>query len=137
MKTSRITRVGRVAVIVLALAALSALAVPAFATDAYPCGAPVEHNGRTVQYCPLWRGNVPVYDSPSLGNGAHQVDTLYEGGSANWFICDVPASAYHYGNYVNDWWAYTLGDDGRWGWVPEVFFQGGDNNEADAGLYAC
>lgn len=34
-------------------------------------------------------------------------------------------------------WAFTLGDNGRWGWVPQVFFSGGANDERDAGLHLC
>ena len=37
-----------------------------------------------------------------------------------------------YGNY---WWAYTVSDEGPKGWVSEVYFKGGTNYEADAGLY--
>jgi hypothetical protein len=25
----------------------------------------------------------------------------------------------------------------HWGWVPETYFQGGANNEPDAGLFEC
>src|SRR6185312_17563346 len=39
--------------------------------------------------------------------------------------------------WYNDWWAKTLSDDNHWGWVPEVYFRGGDNDEADPGLPRC
>jgi hypothetical protein len=37
----------------------------------------------------------------------------------------------------NYWWGYVRSDTGSWGWVPEVFFAGGNDDEADGGLRAC
>ncbi len=42
-----------------------------------------------------------------------------------------------YGGYYYDWWAYTKADNGRWGWVPEMFFVGGDNMDPDRKLAMC
>lgn len=81
--------------------------------------------------------NVPVYDTADAGNGAKQIDTLYVGGTANWFVGQQWRSRYTSGPYTNRWWAFTLGDNGRWGWVPQVFFSGGANDERDAGLHLC
>ena len=36
---------------------------------------------------------------------------------------------------MNVWWASTRADDGAWGWVSEVYFKGGDENDPDAGLF--
>ena len=106
--------------------------------DNAPCARPqVFRANHWVQYCPLWRGQVPVYADPDHGNSAAVVGTLVYGGSANWFVGDEPHSRYTYGSYYNRWWAYTLADNGHWGWVPEVYFSGGDNDEPDAGLYLC
>jgi hypothetical protein len=120
-----------------AIAALLSTAGPA-AADAYPCARPqVYRASHWVQYCPLWRGNVPVYANPDQGNNAPIVGYLYEGGSANWFVGDRYRSRYTYGSYYNGWWAYTLADNNRWGWVSEVYFSGGGNDETDGGLYVC
>ena len=111
---------------------------PAAAVDNQPCARPqVYEAGHWVQYCPLWRGNVPVYANPDQGNNAPVVGYLYQGGSANWFVGDRYRSNYRLGNLYNHWWAFTQADNGRWGWVPEVYFSGGNNDEADAGLYLC
>jgi hypothetical protein len=110
----------------------------ASATDGQPCARPQVTRARhVVQYCPLWRGNVPVYRSPAAGNNQRPVGHLAEGGSANWFVGDHYASRYQLGSYYHHWWAFTLADNGRWGWVPEVYFAGGGNDETDAGLYVC
>jgi hypothetical protein len=119
---------------------LSAAAVPlhtpaALATDTAPCGAPYKHGTLMVQKCPLWRGDVGVYDL----NTGRKVGTLEVGGSANWFVCqakfiDHPADL---GGYSNVWWAYTMADNRQWGWVSEVYFSGGGDFERDARLAIC
>ena len=35
------------------------------------------------------------------------------------------------------WWARTVAGDGKPGWVPEVYFKGGGNDESDLGLRTC
>jgi hypothetical protein len=93
-----------------------ATAGPAAAADDQPCARPqVYKASHWVQYCPLWRANVPVYASPDQGNGAAVVGYLVSGGSANWFVGDRYRSYYSSGSYYNHWWAYTLADNGRWG----------------------
>lgn len=62
---------------------------------------------------------------------------LYQGTS--WFVCqrrfvDVQA---HYAGAANDWWAYTLGDNGWWGWVSAVHISGGSNWGPIPGLAGC
>lgn len=128
-----------VASVALATAGVAvATAGPAAAADNQPCARPqVYKASHWVQYCPLWRANVPVYASPDQGTGAAVVGHLVSGGSANWFVGDSYRSYYSSGSYYNHWWAYTLADNGRWGWVPEVFFSGGNNDDTDSGLYAC
>jgi hypothetical protein len=93
--------------------------------------------GHRAQVCPLWRDNVPVYDSPDRGGAARQIGTLYKGGRANWFVGQSQRSSYSFGPYQNRWWAFTMADNDTWGWVPEVFFKGGENDERDAGLHEC
>lgn len=126
------------ATMLLTVGLLAGGATSASAVDGRPCARPqVFRAGHWVQYCPLWRGNVPVYASPDRGNGAPVVGRLVVGGSANWFVGDRWHSNYTLGSYHNHWWAYTLADNGHWGWVPEVYFSGGANDDSDAGLYVC
>ncbi|HEY3003901.1 MAG TPA: hypothetical protein VGJ44_16270 [Kribbellaceae bacterium] len=76
---------------------------------------------------------MPVYD---LGNNVI-VGYLWNGGWANWFAeqCQFPENDYSLNGARNNWWAWTMADNGQWGWVSEVYFSGGDNYEADGGLY--
>lgn len=134
----RSRRVATAAALAAAAAMSLATAGPAAATDGSPCARPqVYRANHWVQYCPLWRSNVPVYADPDHGNGAAIVGRLVVGGSANWFVGDHYRSYFSDGGYYNHWWAYTLADNGRWGWVPEVYFSGGNNDETDGGLYLC
>ncbi|MHC3475653.1 hypothetical protein ACYF6T_44320 [Streptomyces sp. 7R007] len=135
-----------------ALAGLAALTAPAArATDNVPCHGTTQRDltdpgtGRVwprtnVMYCNLTRGHVPVYASRSPR--AAVVGRLEQGGAANWFVTEMRGETFRDGSAENYWWASTLADNGRWGWVPEVYFAGGDNNEDDAGLlmpgtYTC
>lgn len=105
----------------------------AAAYDRVPCGPAFEIGGFDVQRCPLWRGNVPVID---LETGK-EVGKLHEGGSSNWFVCQKADKTYEFQGYANDWWARTMADNGKMGWVSLVFFAGGDNFEPDRGLRRC
>lgn len=116
-------------VFALALLVLPMAVPAASAHDSYPCG-PVR-NGHQV--CQMWRGNVPV-----LNTNWHVVGHLWNA-SGNWFVCQQRGGTYHVPgtSYYNNWWAYTLSDDGGWGWVSEAYFKGGNNYERDAGLRSC
>lgn len=115
-------------------AAASAVAAPeAFASDPGACA----RNGRAIfgraEYqCSLWRGNVPVYSGYSTSSNV--VGYLYRGGRANWFLSQCVGNVAHLGGYFNYWWAYTLADDGRWGFVPLTYFAGGANNQGSGVL---
>jgi hypothetical protein len=43
----------------------------------------------------------------------------------------------YYGAAANDWWSYTLGDNGLWGWVSAVHISGGSNWGPIPGLAGC
>ena len=129
------------------LAVLAFAAAPARAADPSPCaGATAHPSFGAVQVCPLWmpsRGYVPVH---ALDGGAvREVGRLVRAGSANWFVCQTSApggrTVRHRDSghpaYTNVWWARTLSDTGAWGWVSEVYFAGGANDERDAGLRGC
>lgn len=119
-------------------------------SDAYPCEGqvPVTWSSEKVQRCPLvgplppnnW---VPVYSRP-VARGAGAANPPPAGwlhGTANqYFVCQrefAGVEYYHPKGYRNRWWAYTLSDENVWGWTPEVFFQGGKDDEPDKGLVLC
>ncbi|MFG3497375.1 hypothetical protein [Streptomyces sp. NPDC047928] len=130
----------------LTLTAGLVLTGPAPTASALAAGDPgaCVANGRTSAYgpqyvCGLWKGNVPVYSWPFAGQPV--VGYLYEGGRANWFTgqCrsyhnDGSPAYFHASGYYNSWWAFTMADNGRWGWVPLVYFSGGANDQASAVL---
>jgi hypothetical protein len=75
-------------------------------SDKAPCDrTQVVRLGHQVQYCPLFRPDVPVYDSPDQGNAARQVGTLNSGGQANWFVGQSRRSSYTSDGAANRWWA--------------------------------
>jgi len=134
-------RVKVLAAVATCAAALAATAAPAQAYDAYPCGPERRHSGGwMIQYCPLWTGNVPVHREPFQSSPI--VGRLHQGGSANWFYAGTGCikGRYWLGSYTNHWWAYTMSDtrnaQGRLisGWVNQVYFSGGGNDEPDRGL---
>lgn len=113
--------------------------------DAYPCYGEWWHSGvqRTVQTCPDWGPTngpwgdkqIPVYDLNTL----QVIGKIYAPGD-DWYECQAQITwldPYKYGAYYNDHWAHTMADNGRWGWVPEVFFRGGGNMDSDRKLRYC
>ncbi|MDP4500425.1 hypothetical protein [Nonomuraea turcica] len=121
--------------VALAGLATAAPAAQAAAGDAQPCGRQYQHNGRTVQNCPDWSpsGSIPVYASPAKGR---IVGTINPAGG-DWYLCQKTGASYERGGYRNYWWASTMADNNQWGYVSEVYFRGGGNNEPDAGLRTC
>jgi hypothetical protein len=129
--------------------ALLAAAPVASASDGSPCGARWFHSGvgLDVQYCPDWAPNnwIPVWrskDSPAVAAtrtaaGSEQpVGYIYAPGN-DWYHCEAAGRKQSVGNFWNTWWAWTMADNGQWGWVNEVYFQGGGNDEPDATLARC
>lgn len=121
----------------------------ALAADAEPCAAPFQHASfGKVQRCPLFmpkQGSIPVHAIGANGQPA-KVGRLVQAGSANWFVCQTrtpegrASAAYRdpdHPQYRNVWWARTLSDDNTWGWVNEIYFRGGGNDEPDRGLAMC
>src|SRR6266511_2892154 len=104
----------------------------AFATDNYPCSAPWRHPrlGIMVHTCPDWspaiNNDIPVYygASPSLQGYIHAPWD-------DWYVCQMQGPTAQLQNYYNDWWAWTMADNGLWGWVSETYFRGGPNFEPD------
>jgi hypothetical protein len=97
--------------------------------DAHPCFA---RHGRW--YCPLWTGWVPVRESARPD--AARVGWLIHGGSSNWFIRQCMGQEDSLGAWRNYWWALTDADNGRRGFVNEIYFAGGGADEPDGGWLA-
>lgn len=135
----------------LATAAAAALAVapaPASAADAHPCAKArsVAWSPEPVQSCPLTApqpDGVPLYVAPvpnPSGAAPPPPDGWVKGPEVADFVCDQEfgdAVFHHPQGWRNRWWAYTRSAEGTWGWVPEVYFRGGDDDEGDAGLRRC
>jgi hypothetical protein len=142
MNVSR--QVGRITRIAAAVAVAASIVAPAGAQayDGSPCGGQWWHGyyGSYVQNCPLWRAGVPVrnhananyYDAD--GPGTTIVGYLTYGGWANWFYYQCRGDAYSASGATNDWWGKTVADNGREGYVSEVYFSGGNDYERDRGL---
>ncbi|MGI5238265.1 hypothetical protein [Dactylosporangium sp. CA-139066] len=73
------------------------------------------------------------------------VNHLYRSAGAQYFRCHVQGAGYDFVPQYNwprahhVWWALTQGDEhpGGWGFVPEVYFLGGPDDEPDPGLTVC
>jgi hypothetical protein len=90
-------------------------------------------------FCALTQNNVPVYAAPTPAS--ERIGWLHVRGPVdnpkNWFLHQVEAAPYSPPGkpaIVNDWWAFTRADkvgrkpgDLGWGYVPEVYFNGGGN----------
>lgn len=118
----------------------------------YTCGAQrqVSWSSRPVRSCPLTaalppKGWGPVYRRPyatSPGKPSRSPSAGWlRGTTGELFVCQrrFAAATYHHPRepWFNDWWAYTLSDTNHSGWVPEVFFAGGGNNQPTVGLPRC
>jgi hypothetical protein len=151
-----------VAIITASVLAVSAATAPlASGADSSPCGneqlAP--WSSGPVQQCPLFsplapKDWIPAYAVPDDWVPVYTVPVARGQGTpvpapAGWlhgtidqrFACQEqrPEAPYYHPSdgYRNVWWASTKSDDGVLGWVPEVFFSGGLNDEADGGLRHC
>jgi hypothetical protein len=110
--------------------------------DAFPCGALFEvtigQDVHTVQMCPDWHdsGRIEVYADTSVDSGV--VGEIAVAGD-HWYECGRQGDALYLsgGDVGNDWWARTMADTGRWGYVSQLYFKGGGDFEPDAGLRRC
>lgn len=113
---------------------------PVQAHDDAPCGDPYWHDGveMDVQDCAMWRGSVPVFAGFD-GTASEQVVGELVSAEGNWFTCQTRGATHRVPktDYINDWWAATIADNGAWGFVNQAYFLGGDNNEPDATLRHC
>lgn len=145
------SRIRPLLAVLAATAASTAFADTAAAVDNQPCSAAVfqSWSAEKVQPCPLAaplppNGWVPVYREPvavAAGQTPPTPDGWLHGTTNQYFVCDArfaDAAYHHPSGWRNVWWAYTQADGSDlWGWVPEVFFAGGADDEPDAGLRRC
>jgi hypothetical protein len=139
----------RAMIVLCGIAVWLAAAPAASAADSSPCLEPYDEpngNGR-VQKCPVWmpaRGYIPVHDV--RGGQPVEIGRFHFAGTAYWFVCQdttpggITPAAYRdpdHPNIWNRWWALTRLDDGRWGWVNEMYFAGGGNDEPDGAFKYC
>jgi hypothetical protein len=90
---------------------------------------------------------VPVFAQfTSLGlSPVAAVNQLYREAGAQYFRCHIAGADYEFapqygwGKAHHSWWALTQGDEhpDKWGFVPEVYFLGGADNQPDPGLPMC
>jgi hypothetical protein len=123
------------------LVVLAAVAAPGAASakgdrDEYPCADPFWHSGvgREVQYCHMWRGQVPIHEDHDPGS---RIVGHLKNPTGNWFECQTkgvdyraPDSAWNDLDGVQStWWAFTMADGtDEWGWVSGAFFVNGGRN---------
>ena len=131
---------------VVACAIVGAFAADAHALDDFPCSTQTTLRGwpEKAQQCPLTSplagDRIPVYTNPVANPKGHAPPpsrSFLTGVNNKFFMCErrfTGAAYYHPRGWFNTWWAKTIAADGKQGWVPEVFFQGGIDNESDAGL---
>jgi hypothetical protein len=80
------------------------------------------HKAGLVSYCTLWHDGVDVLSTPSAASSV--VGSL--SGLTNWFVGQQQGERWchpDHPNYCNSTWAFTLADNGQWGWVSEVYFK--------------
>jgi hypothetical protein len=137
--------VGAVCAAAATLGVGMASASPAMAVDNVPCKPTVKRTftwagtpwNETLFQCSTWRNNVPVYAAPDPSSRV--IGHLKA--RSNWFLFEFRGKRLDVGRNWNTWWASTKADastvvpgaDG-WGYVNEVYFSGGANDEDDRGL---
>ena len=114
----------------------------ALAEDDAPCGAPFWNNfaQNYVRYCPDWSpsGTIPVrahFVAPGSNSSVGQMSRT--GARTNWYICQFGGATVCVNGFCNNKWALTYADNGNRGWVNQVYFQGGNDYEADKNLPWC
>lgn len=88
--------------------------------------------------CPFdTAGNGYSAGSPVVSSGGATVGYLPQG--TNWVICQAQGGTRTEsgGQYFNNWWGWTEGNNQKWGWVNAVDGHGGANNGAFGGVPMC
>nr|WP_055505727.1 hypothetical protein [Nonomuraea pusilla] len=129
-----------------AFAVAALLAPPAHARPPAPppsaCGAPVDRQlgdvAVTMQLCPDWApaGRIPVH-SGTRPAGAKVVGWIDPAGDG-WYECGMRGDPYRgIPGAVSRWWAAAMADNGRWGYVSQLYLQGGREGDPEQSLRRC
>jgi hypothetical protein len=123
------------ALVAVAALVAAALALPsgASAQAQIPCSGDIGGGKYNCTFYPP--GDGISGGSPVLDSAGTRVGYLRKG--VNWVVCQQAGRTEHSGAYFNKWWAYTLSDGNRWGWVNGVHASGGDNDGSYAGVPNC
>ncbi len=112
----------------MALAAGSAAAAPA----SVPCHA-IGSGKYDCQFYPA--GDGISAGAPVESSAGHRVGYLNHG--TNYVYCEAKGEKVTSGSYDNVWWAYTLANDNKYGWVSAVYASGGANDGDFEGVPSC
>jgi hypothetical protein len=128
----------------LGVALVGITSADAHARDLYPCVAKdrmaLKWSGvtfRPTRYtCPMrGRDHIPVYFTTKQGSPiVGYLDGLRKRNFRQSFLFEARGGPTFFEIGRNVYWGSTQADNGRWGWVNEVYFAGAPNNEDDAGL---
>jgi hypothetical protein len=125
------------AVLFAVLGSLVVTTAPAQAAGS--CYASGVHYGYSTYTCNLYRTNHPwgMWGSANFHLEGNVVGVLGAGDS--WFVCQrkFGITLEYGGGVVNNWFAYTLADNGYWGWASATHFSAGGNMEPVPGLGYC
>jgi lysophospholipase L1-like esterase len=116
----------------LAGAAQPAAAVPVPVPVPVPCKA--IHDGKYD--CHFYvAGNGRTGGAPVQSSRGKVVGYLHAG--RNWVVCQRAGGRVRSAAYFNKYWAWTLADNGKRGWVNAVYARGGDNDGPFGGVRSC
>jgi lysophospholipase L1-like esterase len=104
----------------------------AAAADPVPCKARQDGKYDCQFYV---RGDGRSSGSPVQSSRGTTVGFLHAG--RNWVVCQRPGGRVRSGRYFNRYWAWTLADNGKRGWVNAVYARGGANDGPFGGVRSC
>jgi transglycosylase-like protein with SLT domain len=122
-----------------ALAPALALIALVFCSSALAAAAPVP-----CQSIGAGKYNCYFYPAGNGFSGGAKVQSSsgttvgYLNQGENYVFCQSKGASVSSGAYTNHWWAYTIADNNKYGWVNAVYAQGGDNDgQFGGGVPAC
>jgi hypothetical protein len=126
-------KVGRLGVLA---AVLAILAIAPAAASASPAPVPCHSIGAGKYNCYFYPpGNGFSAGTSVVTEGGTRVG--YLNGGDNYVFCQTPGTTLTSGRYKNNWWAYTIADDDKYGWVNALYGRGGDNYGKFAHVPSC
>jgi hypothetical protein len=125
---------GRLAAAVSVVAALAATAGAAQA--AAPAPVPCHWIGDGKYDCDFYpAGDGLTAGAPVESSAGHRIGYLNHG--TNYVYCEAKGAKVTSGPYSNVWWAYTLANDNKYGWVSAVYATGGDDDGGFGNVPPC